>query len=435
MMCNIYKIFYPAFIFSCCINIIYSQWIQVTPVTYAELLDVQFINPQTGFIVGDIGKFLTTTNGGSTWSAATIEFYNINRSVNFINPNTGFISTSKELAEPYRHYLYRTTNAGENWSEIFNAGEHSISKINFSDLAVGYFSITRCDTLNVSRMYRGPAQGPWTLIYSSPDCGINTVKFKTSIGYAAGYTEGKVFKSTDYGNSWQVQNLGYTDPVYEMHLFNKDTVILSGANGKIFKTTNGGTNWNPVSSGTSHNLGKMSFPDSLTGYVVTSGYDYIKTTDGGNSWRVFSTGFQQNMNAVHFINAYTGFLAGHYGMILKTTTGGTIGIKNISSAIPEKFELMQNYPNPFNPSTKIRFQIPLLRGLPAGGGRGVLVKIVVYDILGREIETLVNESLLPGTYEVEWNTAGGAINYPSGVYYYKLSTDKYQVTKRMILIK
>jgi hypothetical protein len=99
----------------------------------------------------------------------------------------------------------------------------------------------------------------------------------------------------------------------------------------------------------------------------------------------------------------------------------TIGIKAISQSVPESYSLSQNYPNPFNPSTVIKFQV--------AGSR--FVKLSIYDVLGREVSTLVNEQLKPGTYEVDWN----ASNYPSGVYFYKLAAGDYVETKKMILIK
>ena len=107
-----------------------------------------------------------------------------------------------------------------------------------------------------------------------------------------------------------------------------------------------------------------------------------------------------------------------------------VGVNQISSVIPEAISLTQNYPNPFNPSTKIKFTIPLSRGVSEG--RGVLARLVIYDILGREIATLVNEQLQPGTYEVEWDGS----NYPSGVYFYQLSINNEQLaTKKMVLVK
>ena len=99
----------------------------------------------------------------------------------------------------------------------------------------------------------------------------------------------------------------------------------------------------------------------------------------------------------------------------------SIGIKPISSDIPKDFSLSQNYPNPFNPSTKIQFDIP----------KSSFVKLVIYDIIGREVATLVNEELKAGIYETGWN----AVNYSSGVYFYKLVTDGFTETKKMILTK
>ena len=110
-----------------------------------------------------------------------------------------------------------------------------------------------------------------------------------------------------------------------------------------------------------------------------------------------------------------------------TGTGGTltticvIGIQPISNEIPGSYELYQNYPNPFNPTTKIKIQISKLAD----------TKVTVYDILGREVEVLINEQLKPGTYEVEWNAA----NYTSGVYFYKLAAGDFVETKKMLLVK
>ncbi|MBZ0203531.1 MAG: T9SS type A sorting domain-containing protein [Ignavibacteria bacterium] len=117
--------------------------------------------------------------------------------------------------------------------------------------------------------------------------------------------------------------------------------------------------------------------------------------------------------------------------ILYGDTNTFVGINQINSEVPNKFSLSQNYPNPFNPSTKIKFQIPLSRGVDAEGGRGVLTTLVVYDALGREIQTLFNLELKPGTYEVDFDGS----NLPSGVYYYTLISGEFNETKRMVLLK
>jgi hypothetical protein len=98
-----------------------------------------------------------------------------------------------------------------------------------------------------------------------------------------------------------------------------------------------------------------------------------------------------------------------------------LGIKQISNIVPTEYKLFQNYPNPFNPTTNIKYQI-INNGF---------VTLKIYDMLGKEVITLVNEKQSPGIYEILWNAA----QFPSGVYFYKLLTEKYSDIKRMILLK
>ncbi len=98
-----------------------------------------------------------------------------------------------------------------------------------------------------------------------------------------------------------------------------------------------------------------------------------------------------------------------------------IGIKPISSKIPDNFALYQNYPNPFNPSTTIEFDV---------AHKG-LVKISVYDILGKEVKSIVNENLEPGKYSYNFN----ADNFASGIYFYRITVNEFTAVKKMLLIK
>lgn len=101
----------------------------------------------------------------------------------------------------------------------------------------------------------------------------------------------------------------------------------------------------------------------------------------------------------------------------------TTGIEQIGSNIPDSFVLEQNFPNPFNPVTTINFQIP----------KAANVVIKVFDINGREIETLVNKYLQPGYYKT--NFAPGEKNLSSGVYFYTMQSDDFYVTKKMVVLK
>jgi hypothetical protein len=107
--------------------------------------------------------------------------------------------------------------------------------------------------------------------------------------------------------------------------------------------------------------------------------------------------------------------------------------------IPDHFSLYQNYPNPFNPSTKIKYSIPSVTLRQAQSD--IMVTLNVYDILGNEIVTLVNEEKSPGTYEVEFSAKGGSTsggntyNLTSGIYFYQLKAGNFVETNKMILLK
>ena len=98
-----------------------------------------------------------------------------------------------------------------------------------------------------------------------------------------------------------------------------------------------------------------------------------------------------------------------------------LGTKNTNTQVPNDYSLSQNYPNPFNPVTNISYSIPKTGN----------VKLVVFDVLGREVATLVNEVKTPGSYSVYFD----ATNLASGVYMYRIESGDYAATKKMMLVK
>ena len=100
---------------------------------------------------------------------------------------------------------------------------------------------------------------------------------------------------------------------------------------------------------------------------------------------------------------------------------GSVGVESISNEIPSEFNLNQNYPNPFNPATIIRFSIP----------EESFVRIKVFNTLGEEITTLINENIVAGNYEVEFD----ASKLPSGIYFYKLQSETFIEAKKMVFMK
>jgi len=112
---------------------------------------------------------------------------------------------------------------------------------------------------------------------------------------------------------------------------------------------------------------------------------------------------------------------GRGDFMLQSLANPLTGTENGNTTVPGAYSLEQNFPNPFNPTTNIKFSVAKLS----------LVKIVVYDVLGREVQTLVNEKMNTGSYEVSFD---GSSLY-SGVYFYKISSGEFSQVRRMVLIK
>ncbi len=209
-----------------------------------------------------------------------------------------------------------------------------------------------------------------------------------------------------------------------------------GADGLIIKTTNCGQIWTTQSSGTSVGLNGVSFSNVNSGIAVGGG-DFsasiiLVTTDGGINWNSKAI-THRNLKDVKFINDSVAYICGDNGTILKTTNGGIITeVEEIliqNKSILENYLLSQNYPNPFNPVTKIKYSIPYVETRHASSLQIVTLK--VYDLLGREVATLVNEEKPAGEYEVEFD----GTKLPTGIYFYQLKAGEYSETKKMILLR
>jgi len=249
-----------------------------------------------------------------------------------------------------------------------------------------------------------------------------------------------VLKTSNGGSNWMEISVSSNDrEIWDLIRYdlNDDIIAVGGADNisTVFRSETFGSYWSTVYESENFGGPLMSVGAPLsyirdTMYAVGQYGIILRTINSGLNWSM-QTAPVSNWLAVSAGHHYSRFavavgLNGTYditsGALLRTTNGGEpIGIDPISSEVPGSYTLSQNCPNPFNPSTKIKFDIQ----------KTSYTGLKIYDNLGREIETLVNKQLNPGSYEVEWN----ASSYPSGVYYYKLTTGGYAETKKMILLK
>ena len=181
--------------------------------------------------------------------------------------------------------------------------------------------------------------------------------------------------------------------------FNQDSLIIMGS-------TNGGTSYLVISR-----LGPLE--------MQTSGPQTNEFVPASNQWGRRQYPLPVGTNRIQFI----GYSALGNNIYLDSTCvkNNTVGIINNNNEIPADYSLSQNYPNPFNPSTRIDFTLP----------KSSFTKLAVYDVLGKKIDELINQTLPAGKYSVNWNGS----HYASGIFFYKLISAEYTETKSMILVK
>lgn len=309
--------------------------------------DMSVLNEDTIWIVGSnalVGGLFRTTNGGQNWQQLYYNFGSNPEKIYMYDSNLGFMGTSGDE-------LFRTTNGGLNWTVI--NGEHSFTDMKFIDSLTGW----RAD--------------------------------------------GFIYKTTNGGINWtniplpQKSEIILFSRIYQFSVINKDTIWGVGSEaflgpgqfrGLLYITTNGGDTWG------------YQLPDSSIHSLL---YRRIQFIDKNRGW-------------AYWLNGGVRTLTGGDSTILLT-------VKQLSSEIPEEFKLYQNYPNPFNPITKIVYDIKKQSN----------VKLIVYDITGKRIVILIDYRQAAGKYEYIFN----AENIPSGIYFYKLSTDNSNEVKKMMLIK
>jgi photosystem II stability/assembly factor-like uncharacterized protein len=420
-------------------SVSYSQWFQLTTNTAETLHDIYFMNENTGIAVGSNGIIIRTTDAGLTWSSITSGTVNTLYSVSFPDIMSGY-------SGGYTGTVLRTLNCGASWTPRTGCGIN-IRSISFIDVNTG---ITAGG--GTLMCYTTDGGYSWDPRYV-PAYTVTAVTFLNNSSLLACVQDlmagVRVYKSIDGGLNWSTALTLPNGGISLVHYFNRILFVdsltgfiagyvdsLGHSYGYIYKTINGGNNWyRAMRTDINHEtkLKGINFGSSIVGYAAGSNGVILSSTNAGVNWVAQNSGTNTDLNSVCMINEFTGYICGNSGLILKTTNGGITGFVNLNNEIPGRFSLHQNYPNPFNPTTKIKFQIPLSRAVSEG--RGMFAKLIIYDILGREIAVLVNQQLQPGSYEVLWSATGGASNYPSGVYYYKITADDYSETKKMVLIK
>jgi photosystem II stability/assembly factor-like uncharacterized protein len=357
-----------------------ANWVSVSSNTIAANLYYIFATDVNhAWTGGDDGSIYYTTNGGTNWHVSvptpTTPFVD---GIHMFNNSIGFAVCDPPTGDSIWAY-YTTTNGGVNWIRGANAPHCTNNETGLNSC------IWALDTGHIywggtaSKIYYGGFKG--------------TI---SSITSPFGNTFGIAFENTSMG------------------------VIIGSA--ATYRTTNGGTNWTIV-AGSQGGYGISQAPSYQSYYWIAKGNGtpggIYRSVDDGQTFAAQITG--HHFFSVSTPNVQIGWAGCDSGRIFRYRSNDPIEVKKISTELPNNYSLSQNYPNPFNPSTTIRFSVPLTN----------LVNIVVYDILGNKVATVLDKRMLAGSYEVGFN----ASNLSSGVYFYTITAGQFKDSKKMILAK
>ena len=397
-----------------------------------NLNSIHFIDPFNLYICGNALFHVSSNDSGANWQVdlepTPVPFNDI-----FVIDENTIVTVGNSGS------ILRTTDGGLNWGMITSGVTDDLLSVSFAD------SFGICGASSQTILYTSNSGVDWTIAQSGFFGGgfWGAVMLSPEIGFVAG--ENTIFQpllgmTTNSGINWDFHafyldgNEGRATGVDFTDIFiGYVSARVWDGRGAISKTTDSGSNW--ITTFVNNPLWDIDFPISATGlmgYAVGGLGAIYKTLDAGLSWQQQQSGISSRLNGVYFIDPDYGFAVGENGTLLRTTTGGEpVTNATNDSETPFGFKLEQNYPNPFNPNTNIQFRISNFE----------FVNLSVYDVLGNEVVTLVNEELPAGEYEVELdilNLSGGISaksGFVSGVYFYQLKSGNFMNTKKMLLLK
>ena len=405
---------------------LYSQWIQVGPSSSMTIKSLA-IKDSVLFAGAQTNGVFTSNNYGQNWTQTPL----FAQTVNALAAGSYYVIAGTDNSDSG---IFITSNNGMNW--IPYPGSHLVvncltvrNNYVFAGTPGGIYRSTN-NGMTWAQIFSGAGNTPGLLVKDS-------MIFAGSNGYG-------VYLSTNYGINWSQDGLSYLFiPAFGV----SGNVVYAGAcqgDTALYYTVNNGANWNKVGS-LIQCVHSIVISNNTIILAAQSPGIYI-TTNNGQNWIIKNEGIGGGINIFCLLMANGYIFAGSetHGL-WRRSLSELIGIKPISEEVPTEYNLYQNYPNPFNPSTKIKFAIAPSptkweRGMGGEGkiqtfsvnnNGGVGVRLTIYDITGREVATLVNEPLQPGTYEVEFNGS----SFASGVYFYKLSAGDFVQTKKMTLLK
>jgi photosystem II stability/assembly factor-like uncharacterized protein len=302
------------------ISSVFGQWSPVDSGTTSNLNGAILLDSGTGFVVGDTGTILKSTDAGATWTPLTSGTSNTLYGVYFLDPNQG-------IAVGDNGTILRTTDGGAAWQSVASDVVDTLRSVSFN----GVNGI--CAGGSETILYSTDSGASWQVSRSgffSPGF-LGTQMLSPTIGFVAGQNsifQALVGNTTDGGVSWTFQSFqfdGNEGGANDVFFFDQNTGVVSGSvfngMGAIARTTDAGMHWSTLFFDQA--IEGVAFPTAASGFAVGSGGRILHTTDTGATWIDQASGSTANLDDVAFASdALTGIAVGDGGVILRTTDGG-----------------------------------------------------------------------------------------------------------------
>jgi subtilisin family serine protease/photosystem II stability/assembly factor-like uncharacterized protein len=413
-------------------------WYTQTSLASSYLYSVKAVDSNIVWTAG--GRFpspysplvLRTTDGGTTWSDVTSNLptpgppppksaWDAKLCITAIDADRAWIAN-------YDGRIYATTDGGSSWSQQMYPGRQcwSMDGIWFFDDSHGY-ALGDADIRGKQYVVLETNDGgiTWAHLLNEPVGTGDELAFSNSFSYTDPDhiwfgTDYKVWRTTDGGGTW---SYGRSDGRALSVSFRDNSTGLVGLTSRVARSLDGGATWANVGGLVIYENRLCYAPGSRLAWLVgTNGGPYVTDNDGLTWSQQPTSPFRGNPTHISFADPRHGWFITDLGEILCYRPPGITGVEpHPALFLPGQYTLHQNYPNPFNPSTTIKYELP----------SACHVTLTLYDVLGREVAALVNEQKRAGVYTVEFDAGGLA----GGVYFYRMKTDDFVLTKKLVVVK
>lgn len=413
-----------------------QQWVLAGVVPYPGLTpSISVVDANTAWIAGGTTNspvIFRTSNGGVNWEQVTVS-----GTINELCCIWASSSTSAIVGEGAKNSyarLYKFASDGSRWNVVLSTGQNdgAFNNLIFSrtnPLVGGALADEMYITTNGG--YNWTLRATGVVGVSSAQNSLMLVD-ETFFGFGLKNGASRVRMTMNGGNTWATKNVNLSGTYTSGFTFKDDKLIgissTSLSMPYIARTIDGGSTWTAIDIGTG--LSGITIikwvPETNVVYIIGENGAVKRSVNNGLTWTSMQTAGVTGLNHFDFNkvdNIICGYAVSSSGSVIKLQDSVLLltNTKSITSEIPSDFKLYQNYPNPFNPTTNIKYQV----------AKNNFVTLKVYDILGKELATLVNEYQKAGTYEIQFSNN----HVSSGNYFYRIETGSFTDVKRMVLIK